>query len=190
MICLYNCQAIHNAEKGEPAALLLSPRIASSMPGAESVCNGGQFTYFLTAPMQAFCQLAGITSDIDIVRSFHVLSWLILRYLSWRSDSFGSLFQDTYANAENILFSALEQYEETLSTSVGLNIVWGQILPDPFLRRLILRYINAYLPFLRRLIRSITCKGILKHELHVHITTHFVGFKNTFTLKIHCLHAN
>jgi hypothetical protein len=40
------------------------------MPGAESVCNGGQFTYFLTAPMQAFCQLAGITSDIDVVRSF------------------------------------------------------------------------------------------------------------------------
>ncbi|KAM0888838.1 hypothetical protein ACQ4PT_028106 [Festuca glaucescens] len=104
-------KAIHNAEKGEPAALLLSPRIASAMPGAESVCNGGQFTYFLTAPMQAFCQLAGITSDIDV---------------------------DTYANAENILFSALEQYEETLCTSVGLNIVWGQILPDPFLRRLIL----------------------------------------------------
>uniref|UniRef100_A0ACD5Y1C7 Uncharacterized protein n=1 Tax=Avena sativa TaxID=4498 RepID=A0ACD5Y1C7_AVESA len=107
-------KAIHNAEKGEPAALLLSPRIASAMPGAESVCNGGQFTYFLTAPMQAFCQLAGITSDIDV---------------------------DTYANAENILLSALEQYEETLCTSVGLDIVWGQILPDPFLRRLILRFI-------------------------------------------------
>ncbi|KAM0843772.1 hypothetical protein ACQ4PT_057487 [Festuca glaucescens] len=107
-------KAIHNAEKGEPAALLLSPRIASAMPGAESVCNGGQFTYFLTAPMQAFCQLAGITSDIDV---------------------------DTYANAENILFSALGQYEETLCTSVELNIVWGQILPDPFLRRLILRFI-------------------------------------------------
>ncbi|KAM3275913.1 hypothetical protein ACQJBY_044355 [Aegilops geniculata] len=106
-------KAIHNAEKGEPAALLLSPRIASAMPGVESG-NGGQFTYFLTAPMQAFCQLAGITSDID---------------------------SDTYANAENILFSALEQYEEILSTSVGLNIVWGQILPDPFLRRLILRFI-------------------------------------------------
>ena len=58
----------------------------------------------------------------------------------------GLLIQDTYANAENILFSALEEYEETLCTSVGLNIVWGQILPDPFLRRLILRYINAYLP--------------------------------------------
>ncbi|VAI33304.1 hypothetical protein VPH35_090635 [Triticum aestivum] len=107
-------KAIHDAEKGEPAALLLSPRIASAMPGVESMGNGGQFTYFLTAPMQAFCQLAGITSDID---------------------------SDTYANAENILFSALEQYEEILSTSVGLNIVWGQILPDPFLRRLILRFI-------------------------------------------------
>ncbi|KAF0913323.1 hypothetical protein E2562_021972 [Oryza meyeriana var. granulata] len=107
-------KAIHNAEKGEPAALLLSPRIASAMPGAESTGNGSQFTCFLTAPMQAFCQLAGITSDID---------------------------SDTYANAENIVFSALEQYEGILSTSVGLNNVWGQILPDPFLRRLILRFI-------------------------------------------------
>ncbi|XP_003578272.3 protein SCAI homolog isoform X1 [Brachypodium distachyon] len=107
-------KAIHNAEKGEPAALLLSPRIVPAMPGADSMGNGSQFTYFLTAPMQAFCQLAGITSDID---------------------------SDTYANAENILFSAMEQYEETLCTSVGLNNVWGQILPDPFLRRLILRFI-------------------------------------------------
>ncbi|GJM98534.1 hypothetical protein PR202_ga15557 [Eleusine coracana subsp. coracana] len=102
------------AEKGEPAAILLSPRISSAMPGAESTAHGSQFTYFLTAPMQAFCQLAGITSDIDT---------------------------DTYANAENILVSALEEYEGILCTSVGLNNVWGQILPDPFLRRLILRFI-------------------------------------------------
>ncbi|PWZ13137.1 Protein SCAI [Zea mays] len=108
------CQVIHNSEKGEPAALLLSPRTSSAMPGVESTAHGSQFTYFLTAPMQAFCQLAGITSDIDT---------------------------DTYANAENILFSALEEYEGILCTSVGLNNVWGQILPDPFLRRLILRFI-------------------------------------------------
>lgn len=107
-------KAIHNAEKGEPAALLLSPRISSAMPGVESTGHGSQFTYFLTAPMQAFCQLAGITSGIDT---------------------------DTYANAENMLFSALEEYESILCTSVGLNNVWGQILPDPFLRRLILRFI-------------------------------------------------
>ncbi|KAF8781092.1 hypothetical protein HU200_001068 [Digitaria exilis] len=107
-------KAIHNAEKGEPAALLLSPRISSAMPGVESTGHGSQFTYFLTAPMQAFCQLAGITSDIDT---------------------------DTYANAENLLFSAFEEYEGILCTSVGLNNVWGQILPDPFLRRLILRFI-------------------------------------------------
>ncbi|KAL6656176.1 hypothetical protein ACP70R_007002 [Stipagrostis hirtigluma subsp. patula] len=110
----FKAAAIHNAEKGEPAALLLSPRISSAMTGAESTGNGSQFTYFLTAPMQAFCQLAGITSDID---------------------------SDTYANAENILLSALEEYEGILCTSVGLNNVWGQILPDPFLRRLILRFI-------------------------------------------------
>jgi len=54
-------------------------------------------------------------------------------------------FQDTYANAENILFSAFEEYEGILCTSVGLNNVWGQILPDPFLRRLILRYLIPYI---------------------------------------------
>jgi len=54
-------------------------------------------------------------------------------------------FQDTYANAENILFSAFEEYEGILCTSVGLNNVWGQILPDPFLRRLILRYRIPYI---------------------------------------------
>jgi hypothetical protein len=71
-------QAIHNAEKGEPAALLLSPRISSAMPGVESTGHGSQFTYFLTAPMQAFCQLAGITSDIDTVcYLFEELSILI-----------------------------------------------------------------------------------------------------------------
>ncbi|PWZ37218.1 Protein SCAI, partial [Zea mays] len=61
-------EAIHNAEKGEPAALLLSPRTSSAMPGVESMGHGSQFTYFLTVPMQAFCQLAGITSNIDTSR--------------------------------------------------------------------------------------------------------------------------
>jgi hypothetical protein len=137
------CQAIHNAEKGEPAALLLSPRTSSAMPGVESMGHGSQFTYFLTAPMQAFCQLAGITSDIDTVSS--LFEELTIRYFLKKIISrvgFVLLgFQDTYANAENILFSALEEYEGILCTSVGLNNVWGQILPDPFLRRLILRYL-------------------------------------------------
>lgn len=93
MICLYNRQAIHNAEKGEPAALLLSPRIASAMPGVESIGNGGQFTYFLTAPMQAFCQLAGITSDIDSVCSFIFWSRVFSRYLFRRSNFYGFVFR-------------------------------------------------------------------------------------------------
>jgi hypothetical protein len=113
------------------------------MPGVESMGHGSQFTYFLTAPMQAFCQLAGITSDIDTVSS--LFEELPIRYFLKKIISrvgFVLLgFQDTYANAENILFSALEEYEGILCTSVGLNNVWGQILPDPFLRRLILRYL-------------------------------------------------
>jgi len=112
------------------------------MPGVEATSHGSQFTYFLTAPMQAFCQLAGITSDIDTVCSLFELTipYSLKKIIS--IVEFVLLgFQDTYANAENILFSALEEYEGILCTSVGLNNVWGQILPDPFLRRLILRYL-------------------------------------------------
>lgn len=114
------------------------------MPGVESTSNGSQFTYFLTAPMQAFCQLAGITSDIDSVCTFLEESSIcgILISIFW---ALLLGFQDTYANAEIILFSALEQYEGILCTSVGLNNVWGQILPDPFLRRLIVRYLFPYI---------------------------------------------
>lgn len=77
------CQAIHNAEKGEPAALLLSPRTSSAMPGVESMGHGSQFTYFLTVPMQAFCQLAGITSNIDTVSS--LFEDLTIRYFLKKS---------------------------------------------------------------------------------------------------------
>lgn len=66
---LYYYQAIHGAEKGETAALLLSPgRTITST--ADCANNGSQFTYFLTAPLQAFCQLVGFSSDIEAVSLF------------------------------------------------------------------------------------------------------------------------
>ncbi|KAF5946525.1 hypothetical protein HYC85_016753 [Camellia sinensis] len=103
--------AINGAEKGEPAALLLSPSSSSIMPHP----NGSLFTSFLTAPLQAFCLLLGISG----------------------SDS----ETDTCNKAENLLSSLLNDWGMTLAASDTLDPVWAQVLSDPFLRRLLLRFI-------------------------------------------------
>lgn len=63
-------QAISGAEKGEPAAMLLSPSSSIPIAGADvsrSPC-GSLFTIFLTAPLQAFCLLLGVPgSEIEMV---------------------------------------------------------------------------------------------------------------------------
>uniref|UniRef100_A0A6M2EAR4 RGS domain-containing protein n=1 Tax=Populus davidiana TaxID=266767 RepID=A0A6M2EAR4_9ROSI len=109
-------KVLHGAERGEPAALLLSPLgPAFKNPSAvDTAHNGSQFTFFLTAPLQAFCQMVGLTSDSDM---------------------------DSYNDAEQILSLAFSEWEVILSTSKGLDLVWAQVLSDPFLRRLILRFI-------------------------------------------------
>ncbi|KAL9257984.1 SCAI-like protein [Drosera capensis] len=105
------------ADRGEPVALLLSPlrpsfEIPSKVDGPQ---RGGQFTFFLTAPLQAFCSLVGMPfSDGDM---------------------------DLYDAAENIISRAFSEWEVILCTSPILNLVWAQVLSDPFLRRLILRFI-------------------------------------------------
>ncbi|KAJ0984584.1 hypothetical protein J5N97_002940 [Dioscorea zingiberensis] len=106
-------KSIHGAERGEPAALLLSPQRSSRRSSGDLTPNGSQFTFFLTAPLLAFCQLVGL-SDIDA---------------------------DVYKNADSIISSALSEWEVTLCTSVSLDQVWAQVLPDPLLRRLIVRFI-------------------------------------------------
>lgn len=104
-------KAINGAEKGEPAALLLSPSSSSIMPHP----NGSLFTSFLTAPLQAFCLLLGISgSDSEM---------------------------DTCNKAENLLSSLLNDWGMTLAASDTLDPVWAQVLSDPFLRRLILRFL-------------------------------------------------
>lgn len=105
---------IHGSERGEAAALLLSPRRPSSVSDFDVPATGSQFTYFLTAPLLAFIQLVGLKSDIDV---------------------------DVYSSAESMLSSAIAEWEVILCTSEGLDQVWAQVLPDPFLRRLILRFI-------------------------------------------------
>lgn len=110
-------KVIHGAEKGETAALLLSPlRPAFKDPSsADTTQYGSQFTFFLTAPLQAFCQMVGISSS-----DAHV---------------------DIYNDAESILSTSFSEWEVLLCTSTSLDLVWAQVLSDPFLRRVILRFI-------------------------------------------------
>ncbi|KAM7513582.1 hypothetical protein LguiA_003165 [Lonicera macranthoides] len=110
-------KVLHGAERGEPAALLLSPLKPTFKRGidADVTQNGSQFTLFLTAPLQAFCQLVGfICSDND---------------------------SDVYNDAESIISTAFSEWEVILCTSTSLDLVWAQVLSDHFLRRLILRFI-------------------------------------------------
>lgn len=97
--------------------MLLSPR--SSPPTSTGEwsfhLNGSLFTIFLTAPIQAFCLLLGFSgSDIQM---------------------------DVYENADKLLSSSLNDWGLTLATSGSLNPVWSQVFCDPFLRRLLLRFI-------------------------------------------------
>ncbi|KAL6008369.1 hypothetical protein ACLOJK_033878 [Asimina triloba] len=91
-------QAIHGEEKGETAAMLLSPCFPAPSTNASVDSsrhqNGSQFTMFLTAPLQAFCHLIGYSgSNVD------------------------------------------------MATSDFLHPIWAEVLSDPFLRRLLLRFI-------------------------------------------------
>ncbi|XP_011093434.1 protein SCAI [Sesamum indicum] len=110
-------KAMSGAEKGEPVALLLSPAASLTLPAVESsrLPSGSLFTSFLTAPLQSFILLLGFTgSDIE---------------------------KDLYSKAENLLQSSLNKLGSSLAAADNLDPVWAQILPDPFLRRLLLRFI-------------------------------------------------
>ncbi|KAA8520353.1 hypothetical protein F0562_014609 [Nyssa sinensis] len=110
--------AINGAEKGEPAVMLLSPSSSSPMPAAVDSSHhpsGSLFTSFLTAPLQALCLLLGFSgSDIEM---------------------------DMYNKAEKLLSLSLNDWGSMLATSDNLDPAWAQVLGDPFLRRLLLRFI-------------------------------------------------
>ncbi|KAJ4721439.1 protein SCAI-like [Melia azedarach] len=110
-------KAINGAEKGERAAILLSPSSSIPIAGTDfsRSPSGRPFTIFLTAPLQAFCLFLGISgSEIEM---------------------------DTYTKAEKLLSSSLNEWGSTLAASDNLDPVWAQILRDPFLRRLLLRFL-------------------------------------------------
>ncbi|XP_074567996.1 uncharacterized protein LOC141824587 isoform X2 [Curcuma longa] len=105
---------VHGAERGEASVLLLSHDKPMSVSDTNPASSGSQFTHFLTAPLQAFCHLVGLSPDIEA---------------------------DLYSSAENLLSSALAEWEVSLCSSNSLDQVWAQVLTDPFLRRLIVRFI-------------------------------------------------
>ncbi|GAV81459.1 DUF3550 domain-containing protein [Cephalotus follicularis] len=110
-------KVLHGAERGEAAALLLSPLrpALKDLSTSDNTKDGSQFTFFLTAPLQAFCHIVGLSSsDIDA---------------------------EVYNGAENILSSAFSEWEVILCKSTTIELVWAQVLSKPFLRRLILRFI-------------------------------------------------
>ncbi|XP_062148452.1 uncharacterized protein LOC133857268 [Alnus glutinosa] len=109
-------KVLHGSERGEAAALLLSPlKPAFKNPSDVDISkNGSQFTFFLTAPLPAFCKMVGLSLDTDA---------------------------DVYNDAEKILSTAFSEWEVILCTSTSMDIVWAQVLNDPFIRRLILRFI-------------------------------------------------
>uniref|UniRef100_A0ACD5Y1M2 Uncharacterized protein n=1 Tax=Avena sativa TaxID=4498 RepID=A0ACD5Y1M2_AVESA len=114
----YAFKSIHGAEKGETAAMLLSPSSRSSavgFSGDSTRQSGSQFTMFLTAPVQAFCCLIG-KNGLDIDRN-------------------------TYNKAEELLSVSLNEWATTLVASSSLDPVWIEIIGDPLLRRLLLRFI-------------------------------------------------
>lgn len=60
-------QVLRGAERGEPAALFLSPLSPSfkNLSGMDLTRHGSQFTFFLTAPLLAFCQLVDYNLNKD-----------------------------------------------------------------------------------------------------------------------------
>nr|GMC67683.1 protein SCAI [Ipomoea batatas]GME11628.1 protein SCAI [Ipomoea batatas] len=109
-------KVLQGAERGERCALLLSPlRPLFKKPSSGAMRNGSQFTFFLAAPLQAFCELVGINPIDDDL--------------------------EHYNDAESIISTAFSEWEIMLCTTTSLDLVWAQVLSDPFLRRLLLRFI-------------------------------------------------
>ncbi|KAK9058223.1 hypothetical protein SSX86_023063 [Deinandra increscens subsp. villosa] len=112
-----NFQAINKAQKGEPVAVLLSPAASFPVQGPidPPLSSGSQFTSFLTVPLQAFITLLGFSSsDIQM---------------------------ENLNKAQKILSLSLNKWGEVLASSDTIHPVWAQVLGDPFLRRLLLRFI-------------------------------------------------
>lgn len=109
-------EVIHGEERGEPSALLLSPTLEPHGEGGDYQDRGAGsfFTFFLTAPLLAFCQLVNIPAT--------------------------TLSQGTNDQLQKMLTSSITEWGKLLS-STALDPVWVRTMWDPFLRQLLLRFI-------------------------------------------------
>ena len=141
-------QAINRAEKGEPVALLLSPNSSCPMHGAidPRQPSWSQFTSFLTVPLQSLIVLLGFSgSDIEMVCLY---CWANILFWPFWLRCFGIMLrlklilyiQEKLNKAQTALSSSLDKWGEMLVSLDTLHTVWAQVLEDPFLRRLLLRY--------------------------------------------------
>ncbi|PKA66243.1 hypothetical protein AXF42_Ash006940 [Apostasia shenzhenica] len=110
---------IYREGKGMTMAILLSPVSEAPVVGysdeSARTQNTSQFTMFLTAPVQAFCLLLGI-SGMNIEK-------------------------ETYDNADKVFSSSIDELERASLESDELHPTWFEVLGDPFLRRFLLRFI-------------------------------------------------
>lgn len=109
-------EVIHGAERGEPSALLLSPIMQpdEESGGCQDGREGSFFTFFLTAPSLAFCQLVNIPA--------------------------ATLAQGVIDQLQKLLASLTDEWVKILS-GTALDPVWARVMWEPFLRRLLLRFI-------------------------------------------------
>ncbi|KAL8248979.1 hypothetical protein R6Q59_005847 [Mikania micrantha] len=122
----HSFKILHGAERGEPAALLLSPLKPTfkSQSSDDMTQSGSQFTLFLTDPLQACWQMLGLTFSGEV---------------------------DVMEDSGSIVSSAFAEWEVILCTSTSLDLVWAQVLSESLLRRIILRFIlcRSLLTFFR-----------------------------------------
>lgn len=109
-------EVIHGAERGEPSALLLSPTM---QPGEASEDfqdgrGGSFFTFFLTAPSLAFFQLVNSPA--------------------------ATVAQGVADQVQNLLTSMMDEWAKILAVTT-VDPVWARIMWEPFLRRMLLRFI-------------------------------------------------
>uniref|UniRef100_A0A161ZNL1 Protein SCAI n=1 Tax=Daucus carota subsp. sativus TaxID=79200 RepID=A0A161ZNL1_DAUCS len=86
--------------------------------------------------------------DASVSNLFVSYTWTFRFYSSakWKHvyqfphSSFAGFSYDLYNKGDKLLSSLLDHWGSVLITSEGLDLVWVQVLSDPFLRRLLLRF--------------------------------------------------
>ncbi|BBN04326.1 hypothetical protein MPTK1_3g03670 [Marchantia polymorpha subsp. ruderalis] len=112
-------EVISGQERGESAALLLSPTLQPvddrGSTATSSSANGGNlFSFFLTAPLLAFCRVIGVNSS--------------------------TLPPGVYEQLEKLVSQLSSQWGDHLASSSTIHFTWSRILNDSFLRQLIFRF--------------------------------------------------